>query len=54
MNSFGELLPLRVVLDPSILDIIHGLDKGLVDELASKPSFADDGVFEIVLERRFC
>ena len=33
--------------------MIRGLDEGLIDEFASRPSFADDVVFEIFIERRF-
>lgn len=35
------------------MDVIRGLDEGLIDEFASRPSFADDVVFEIFIERRF-
>jgi hypothetical protein len=53
-GSRGELLPFGGVRDPSIVDVIRGLDDELIDELTSRPSFADDDVFEVVIERRVC
>lgn len=35
------------------LDVFHGLDVVLIDGRTSRPSFADDEIFEVEVERRF-
>ena len=44
-GSHGEL--------PHSLDVFHRVDVVLIDERASRPSFADDEAFEVEVERRF-
>lgn len=54
-GSHGECLALRVqVRDiPEPLDVPHKLSTVLNDEFAFRPSFADDEIFEVEVERRF-
>ncbi|KAH0828059.1 hypothetical protein J3R83DRAFT_3710 [Lanmaoa asiatica] len=51
-DAHGELLPFYESETPGLLDVIRGA-RVLIDELASRPSFATDETFEIVIERRF-